>query len=342
MPEEKGNSPVQLKSVQTQRAIPLDSPLEWKQALTGIRHSFFHTWEHCYAMYLTTKQPTFLYCAEGSGVRVVCPFVERSYGDVVDIATPYGFSGFAGNSAFPNLPGIWNQFAVERGYVTGYINLHPLFTRLDYLNQESVYKQKTLYVMDLTRSEAELLGNCSRTRRKELHRWERLATVVSDREELTSFLLENYPAFCHRKNASSAYDFKPETMEFLLGLENVLILGAGTQSRLEAVCVVPYTQHVAEGLFNFALPGCQWHGVGLIWEAARHLQRIGIPAFNLGGGIQPHDSLEFFKSRFGVEQFPLYSSKEVFDSDAYLGLCLLSGVDPGDHSGYFPGYRSSN
>jgi hypothetical protein len=81
-----------------QRAIPLDSPLEWKQALSGIPHSFFHTWEHSYAMHLTHRLPAYLYCAESEGVRVVCPFIERPIGEYVDIATPYGFSGFAGHS----------------------------------------------------------------------------------------------------------------------------------------------------------------------------------------------------------------------------------------------------
>src|ERR1700733_12014806 len=106
------------RAATVQRAIPLDSPLEWKQALSGIPHSFFHTWEHSYAMYLTHKLPAFLYCFEADEVRIVCPFIERPFGKYVDIATPYGFSGFAGNGEFPDFPSYWEEFVQSRGYVS--------------------------------------------------------------------------------------------------------------------------------------------------------------------------------------------------------------------------------
>ena len=59
--------------------IPLDSPAMWKQALDGIKHSFGHTWENCYAMQLTTGFKTYLYCFESEHGRVVCPIAERDY-----------------------------------------------------------------------------------------------------------------------------------------------------------------------------------------------------------------------------------------------------------------------
>jgi hypothetical protein len=273
---------------------------------------------------------------------MVCPFVERSYDEIVDIATPYGFSGFAGNGAFFNFSENWNRFAVGRGYISGYINQHPLFTRLDDLRFDTVYRQKTLYIMNLTRGLEELFDNCSRSRRRALHRWEDLVTIVTDRTELTTFLLENHQDFYQRKNASSVYEFTPETITYLLSRENVVAIGAGRGPQLEAVNVFAYTEHAAEGIFNLSLPQGSYHGAGLIWMAAKHLVDIGIPAFNLGGGIIEDDSLARFKRSLGAEPFPLYALKQVYANESYRQACLCSHVDPIDRDGYFPNYRASN
>ena len=54
------------------KCISIDSPGEWNEALKGIRHSFSHTRESCYAMQLTTGYRTFLYCYENEDVKIVC------------------------------------------------------------------------------------------------------------------------------------------------------------------------------------------------------------------------------------------------------------------------------
>jgi hypothetical protein len=292
-------------------------------------------------MFLTTGQPTFLYCAETPEVRVVCPFVERRFGDRVDIATPYGFSGFAGNGAFPNLAENWRRFATERGFVSGFIDLHPLFVPLADLKPLAIYKLKTLYVIDLTRNPARFLEDCARTRRKELRNWERRTVLFTDREELTDFALDNYQEFFRTRRATPVFDLNPKTLEFLLSLENVSLLGVGTSTRLEAVTIAGFTPYAAEAIFTFTVPDGNGHGAGLIWKMAENMQRRGIPYLNLGGGRVANDSLAFFKSRFGAEQLPLHVLKEVYEPDTYSRLCRSAGVNPEDRSGYFPGYRLS-
>lgn len=242
------------KATVSQRAIPLSSPLEWKQALTGIPHSFFHTWEHSYAMHLTHKQPAFLYCLESEGVRIVCPFIERPFGEYVDIATPYGFSGFAGNGVLPALPELWREFTAARGYVSIFLNLHPLFCRREYADPATLFEQKELYVFDAAASLETLFENFDRSRRREIRQWKAQATLHTDRDELKSFVLAHYRDFFRRKDATAAYDFSLQTMEFLLEQENLQLLGAGTADRLEAVNVFVVTDDCAEGLFHFTLP----------------------------------------------------------------------------------------
>ena len=75
-----------------QKFIPLESRVEWQNALQGIKHAFAHTWENCYAMHLTTGFTTYLYCFEAENIRIVCPIAEREFQGYVDIVTPYGLS----------------------------------------------------------------------------------------------------------------------------------------------------------------------------------------------------------------------------------------------------------
>lgn len=327
------------KAAFTQRAIPISSPTEWKEALSSIPHCFFHTWEHSYAMHLTHRLPSFLYCAEAGGIRVVCPFIERPLGDAVDIATPYGFSGFTGNGAIPDLPEHWREFSAERNYVSVFLNLHPLFCRAQHTDPATLFEQKELYILD-TRPEIEaLLESCTRARRRELRQWSAEAAVYTDRERLNEFVLAQYREFYRLKNATDAYSFSLETMEFLLGQDNLLLLGAGSGTGLEAVNVFAVTADGAEGLFHFSRAGGKRHSAGLMWEALLETRRRGIPFFNLGGGLSRNDSLAQFKSRFGAAPRMSYAIKQVIDAERYSAFCARRRINPHDRDGYFPAYR---
>lgn len=328
------------KAAAEQRAIPLSSPLEWKQALSGIPHSFFHTWEHSYAMHLTHGNPAFLYCAESEGVRVVCPFIERPFGEYIDIATPYGFSGFAGNGEFPNLPHYWNEFVQSRGYVSAFINLHPLFSRSSFTTQEERHVLKSLYFIHSSSEEETLLRACSESRRRTIRKWKASgASVVTERRALSRFVLDHYRGFFLRKNASMSYDFSETTIQFLLSLERVLVIGASKSGEIQAVHMTAYTPYAAEYLFYFGAPGAEQQSTGLIWEATRHLHELGIGRLSLGGGLVDGDNLDEFKRRFGAERRPLLALKQIIRPNVYLDLCRELPVEPADDIGYFPSYR---
>ncbi|MFZ0395935.1 MAG: hypothetical protein WCF17_07225 [Terracidiphilus sp.] len=321
-------------------AIPLESPGEWRAALEGIPHSFFHTWEHSYAMHLTHKQPAYLYCAESEGVRVVCPFIERPLGGYVDIATPYGFSGFAGNGPLAALPELWRSFATARGYISVFLNLHPLFFRPDYADPATLFEQKELYIFDATAGLETLFENLARSRRRDLRKWETRTGLRTDRDELRSFVLEHYRQFYRWKNASAVYDFSSRTMEFLLQQENLLLLGAGADSGVESVIVIAVTDYAAEGLFYFELPGTSRFSTALIWEALAEVHRKGIPSLNLGGGLSRNDQLAQFKGLFGATPQMCYAVKQVLAPERYAELCDRCGGNPDDRQGYFPAYRA--
>ena len=320
-----------------QHCIPLESPEEWRLALNGIKHTFGHTWENCYAMYLTTGLKTYLYTFEQDNIRIVCPIAEREYGGYVDIVKPYGFSGFVGNGNSDEFPRYWEQLIKEREYVSGYLGLNPIFDYSRHFDSKDIHEYETVYVLDLTTSMDELFENMAKCRRKQLKHWNEIKSdLVLEQSVLRDFFLKNYYDFLNSKNAARFYFFSEETLSFLLNLDNVILVGAQNSGKVVAVYVFAFTGDVCEGLFNVSLPEGRHYTALLTWYAVNYAKSLDIPTFNQGGG---GGGMADFKRRFGSEEFPLRCLKQVYRPDIYEVLCRNVNVDPNDMAGYFPAYR---
>src|SRR5262245_52018476 len=110
------------------QAIPLDDRADWHVALEGMPHAFAHTWDHCQAIARSSGQVTHLWSARDGEGRYACVFAERKYGGLVDVVTPYGFTGFVGSAPSADLEAAWRRFAVEREYVCAYLVLNPVLS----------------------------------------------------------------------------------------------------------------------------------------------------------------------------------------------------------------------
>ncbi len=322
--------------------IPLESESEWKDALKDIRHSFYHTRESCYAMHLTTGYRTYLYCFEHNGIRIICPVSEREFGGYTDIVTPYGFSGFAGNEDFPGFQNYWKEFVREKKYVCGYISLNPALTNSTYYSGQDAYRSTNLFYIDLKLSLTELFENLDSNRKKLIKNFRKYeAGFIYDRNILTKFFTDNYYDFLKRINASRANYFSKETLEYICSLENVYMVGAGTEGKTEAVYLFAYTGAEGLCLFNVALPEGRQFASLLLWSGLKFFRSKKIPLMNLGGGIKEDDSVALSKERFGAFKLPFYNLKEIYDPELYEKLCLQKGFKTDDKSGYFPAYRKS-
>lgn len=324
-----------------QRCIAIDSPSEWREALKGIRHAFAHTWENCYAMQQTTRLEIYLYCFEEGDVRIVCPIAERTFEGYTDIVTPYGFSGFTDNSDYPEFTQHWTSFVQDRGYVCGYIALNPLLENSTYFGTDETFQSNSLYFLDLTLSDGEILAGLDRNRRRELRDWEKtLSGFIFDKAILTEFFLDNYYDFLYRVKASQVNHFSRETLSFLFSLDNVLMVGAGKPERVEAVYIFAYTRHIGDCLFNIALPEGRCHTSSLLWYGVNYLKSMQVPVLNLGGGVRENDSIAQAKQRFGSRRLGFRCLKQIYRPDIYEKLCRQMCADPTDMFGYFPAYRS--
>lgn len=323
------------------RLVALDDREGWWAALRDLPHAFAHTRESCHAMHLTTGWPTFLAVLEEGGNRVVCPVAERPWGEHVDAVTPYGFGGFAGRAADAAFLEEWRALARRRGWVCAYVGLNPLFAPPALLEAPQYVEHNDLYVLELDRDAGALHAALSENRRRQLRAagppegW-----LVEDRGRLAAFFMEHVASFLAGKGAGAAYAFSRGTLEALLGLDEVLLLGAGTGGRVEAVCVFAATPHCAEYLFGVSLPEGRTWSAALLWEGAMRLRELRIPRINLGGGVRRGDGVAEFKVRFGAARLPLGSLREVYRPELYAALCREAGADPDAPAGYFPAYRA--
>ena len=322
--------------------IPLSARDAWSSALIGLDHAFAHTWASCHAMHLTTGWPTFLYVFQSADATFVCPFAERTYEDAIDVVTPYGFSGFVGNGPVAGVLDAWYEFAREREYVCGYIGLNPVLDDSVSCTDSRAESYNEVFLLDLRRSEDALFNALSTNRKREVAKWRRQgAPLVADRRRLCSLFLDRYADFMASRGAAPAYAFSRATLEQLLSLDNVILVGAGDGEQLEAVAVFAHTPAVADYLFGVSLPGGEHHSGVLVWEGARRLQELAIPVLNLGGGIRMGDGVADFKRRFGATPIPLKRLRQVYDSGRFEALCRRAGADPTNWSRYFPPYRAA-
>lgn len=320
-----------------QDCIPLECPSEWKEALKGIKHSFGHTWENCYAMSLTTGFKTFLYRFESDNVRIVCPIAEREYDGYIDIVKPFGFSGFVGNGDCPEFHYYWKEFVRQRGYVCGYLGLNPIVDYSSHFDPHEIHQYDTVHVLNLALDPDDLWANLSTNRKRQLRDWDTIRHDLSvEKSDLADFFLAHYEEFFRRKGAEQFYLFSRDTISFLLGLDNVMIVGAPNSKNVEAVSVFAYTADVGEYLFNVSLPGGKDHTAALMWYGVHHLKSLHIPLLNLGGG---GGGIGESKRRYGGRELALRCIKQLYEPDIYEKLCRRANADPNDMTGYFPSYR---
>jgi hypothetical protein len=163
--------------------------------------------------------------------------------------------------------------------------------------------------------------------------------IVWHTERLAEFFLASYAEFVRRVGAAPVYHFSPETLTFLCSVENLFLVGAEVEGRLEAVAVFGYTPNLGDYLFAVALPQGRHHSARLLWCGVERLRSLGIPLLNLGGGARPNDGIAEFKRRFGARELPLFGLRQIYRAEAFDALCRAAGVGS-NVNGYFPPYHA--
>jgi len=252
--------------------------------------------------------------------------------------TPSGFSGFVGVGDSRGVDSCWNDAASGRAYVCGYLVNNPALQN-NVVSSDGTYA-KNVYVLDLTRSSEELFDRLSLNRRRALKHWEATAErIVTDKNRVTDFFLDNYQSFFALRNASSTHGLSQASLPLLADIDNVLMVGVEESGELIAASMFGYTPHSSDYLFNVSTPRGRSHSTALIWWAVERLRSMDVPHLNLGAGLAEGDGIARFKARFGAAELAVRVAKQVYDRHAYAELCHRAGTDADDYRGYFPAYR---
>ena len=291
-------------------------------------------------MAIASGYRTYLFVFDVDGGRVVCPIAERTAGDRADIVTPYGFSGPTANVEYPQFSEVWRRFAIQQGWVCGYLLLHPALEQPTLYQESDACRRTEVYMLDLRPSESELYAGLSRNRRRELKAWTaRGDRQTTDRAAITDFVVHEQARFFSSRGASATYRFPEAMWRSLLMCQNVIVLGATMGSRIVAASIFGHTETGGESLFNVSLPEGRQFSTALLWEGALLLKQRGVPILHLGGGVRAGDGVAEFKQRFRPQAARVTSLCQIYDQDAYARLCRQIDADPDDRSGYFPPYR---
>lgn len=321
-----------------EEVISIDQPAAWAAALEGLPHGFHHTWAACSAAQLNTGRPTYLYCAELGGTRVVCPFAERMRLGALDLVTPGGISGFAATGPAPGFAARWRDFALRRGAVCGYFAQHPEFA--DPMHGGEPWPTTPIYLLDLADGAAALMARANKDRRREWRLWEREGNrYVIERRPVVEFVLAQHAAFMHAASAAPASTYCLEALERLVSAPGALLVGAASPSgTLEAAALFGTTRWGAEGVLQVRTAQGRRHTVALMAWGIEALAARGVAWLNLGGGARPGDSIAAAKLKWRPRVGAFRRVEQVYRPDEYARLCALAGVDPRSRAGYFPAY----
>jgi hypothetical protein len=319
--------------------IGLDEPDRWRSALAGIAHGFGHTWDSCHAFSLTTHLPTYLYLAECPQGRVVCPLIERRFLGEADVATPFGFSGFAGRGHCAGFDEQWRAFASRAGWVCAYVGQNPLLRPKGFWAEDAFVPAQNLYWLRIDDLDG-LHQGLSRLRRRQLRRWRVPGWLCADRDVLLRFVHECADAFFRRVGAAPNYFLSGATWQALAASDQVEFLGALRNDRLVAVTFFGWADGVADALFNISLPEGRDAATALLIEGAERLRTRGISLLNIGGGVRPGDDVERAKQLFGATARPLLRLKQVFAPSRFRQLSAAAGAEASEPTAFFPPYHS--
>lgn len=295
------------------------------------------SWGYAYALAASGLDPK-LGVVHAARSRMLLPFIERTWSGRVDIATTVGLSGASISPSSVAPLSVWRKYAVERGWIAGYIRLATSVELDEALPTLAPVPNRTVFLLDLARDN--LLRSTSEIVRRKIRRAVRSGVIaVDDRRVLADNLKSLYPETMHRVGAGLQYDFSAETIERWVFDPSSVVLGASLGGSVEAVSIFCVAGSHAEYHVNGCTPQGRELAAWLIWEGIVRLCDRGVRVLNLGGaGARPNDGVYRFKERFNGVPKSVYAARQIYDRPTYDGLCRLAGTTSGGE--WFPGYRA--
>ena len=334
--------------------------VRWREFLKRTKHDFYDLPE--YAELAAAEEdaiPMAFYAEHQSAVCLIpllirpIPPVLNAPRDWCDCLSPYGYSGVLLSPSHEQLPlflEVFCDIARERGIVTAFIRLHPLFPLphgpLEKFGQ-LISHGPTVHI-NLSDSKEHIWQQVSTNHQRDIKRLMRLGYYCT-RDDWNRFpeFMDLYHSNMQRVGAKGRYFFSRAYFEDLrtqLGNRVHLVCALTSTNDLAAAGLMIVTDGIAQHhLLATAEPYLRRSPSKLVVDGMwRWAQEQSCDVFHIGGGVGAReDSLFHFKAGFSPLRSQFRSYRVVIDDvmNRTLGLAARPWACDREPHEFFPGYR---
>ncbi len=335
----------------------------WKKLLDHTEHDCYHLPEYVELAGAQEGAMPMAFYAEDGEAACLIPLLIRSVppalnapANWVDCVSPYGYSGILISSSQNRLHAFLDAFrcaARERGIVTAFLRLHPLFP----LDPVVLGKFGTLIrhgqtvCIDMSESIEQIWQGVSPNHRRNISKLLQSGFhgTLDDWSSYSDFIAI-YHSTMQRVGAAEAYFFTPRYFEALkdkLGTRLHLVSVMSDSNELAAAGLFIAT----EGIVQYHLGGTDERYlraaptkfmIDFVWRWAKDQ---AYKTVHLGGGVGGvEDSLFQFKARFSPHRGEFFTYRLVVDEAKHAMLNhaaeAVRGIAAAASLEFFPAYRS--
>jgi len=335
----------------------LTSEFEWREAINGMNHDWYHTWDYHHIALLNGEGIPMLLVFGEKNSRICLPILLRKINDEWNDATSvYGYPGVVSNIKGDEKE-LYRLFFQDVMHWANENKVVSIFSRLnscidgsyEELNHLAESQGETV-VIDLSLPIDEQRKRYRKNYRNLVNKLERDGVTCSwenNAKELSEFI-GIYNQTMDSLGAADHYYFSRSYYDLLINSEDfeVRIYSCFHEGR-----------KICSGLFVFCGDIVQYHLSGTVSEyknsaptrlmidtVRKDATSLGYQVFHLGGGTgNGRDSLFDFKYGFSKEVVDFRVLKLITNEEKYV---QLSGIDINDIDqpieGFFPLYRKLN
>jgi hypothetical protein len=305
----------------------------WERATSGAGFPS-QSWAYAWGLSASGVDPK-LGVVHAGGAILLIPFVERAWRGHRDIATFHSMSGASvrPQSTAPFI--LWHEFAREKGWLSGYLQMAPYDDFLLDVPGATVLPRNHAFFFDVVAEG--FVERASRTIRTKIRMADQMGMrPVVGHDNNAEALTRLYPECMQRLNAAQTYRFSETTLDRWACDSACLLLGAERGNGIEAVSLFRSHGGIAEAQLYASTPECRSLQPWLISQSLPLLRERGAHTLNFGGAEPGQDGLYGHKTRFHGSLRPTKAVCQVYDAALFNELCAAA---PAGDASYFPKYR---
>ncbi len=326
---------------------------EWRAALTQTNHDWYHTWEY-HQLSVKKDESAVLVTLEFNGKLVALPLILRTYKNVKDATSVYGYPGWVTSTELSNeeqllLLNSIKVWAQQNNVISIFTRLNPLLNSSLPESSVEVESSGEVVVVDLTIPLDEQKKRYRKNYRNLINRLVKdgFEAYWDNSPESIDKFIQIYNETMDSLEASESYYFDRDYYDSLCKIEGAEVRFYFVSHDGEITC---------GGIFVFYGDFVHYHLSGTKAEFKRvapnrlmidkvriDATEMGKKSFLLGGGLGGmRDSLFDFKFGFSKQAISFNTVKMISDETHYLAFCEEKGISIEFSEGFFPAYRSKD